>query len=61
MTFMIILHFLKELRIVNKHFSVCIEQKRERDIKRKRGKERTRERGRENEREGDPNNLEGKH
>ena len=40
---------MKELRLIKKHFSVCIEQKRdnERDIeiKQKRGEERLRERG----------------
>ena len=43
---------MKKLRLIKKHFSVCIEQKREseRDIesKRKRG---------EDERESDPHNL----
>ena len=57
MTFKIKLHFMKELRLIKKHFSVCIEKKREkeRDIESKR----KRARGRENEREGDPHNLEG--
>ena len=50
MPYKIILYFMKELCLIKKHFSVCIEQKREnkRDIESKR----KRARGREDEREG---------
>ena len=43
MTFKIILHFKKEVHLFKKHFSVCIEQKREneRDIGGKRDRERS--------------------